>query len=344
MKVLIHADGGPSIGLGHLARCSALANAFSRRGHHPVIAVDPSLGLAEFVEKLGAIAIPCEAQAAQLRQVSLDFGADTVVLDSYRLTTIDFRTMQGPWSLVAFDDTAARKMPVDAVINGSPSAISMKYDTERHTLLWLGLNYQVVRDDFRIIPERREFSVVKRVIVMVGGDDCLNLLPRLARNLEAISNASLQPFKIDLVCGPFTQLSNLSELSHVDVVRNPYDLKERMILADVAISAAGQTLYELARCGTPIIAFCSGQDQIHNLSSLTVAGFALSAGDGTQPRCMIEIGAALTLLANDPARRAEMSRKGQTLIDGLGADRLVEAIELLTLYRSSINSNKRVNH
>ena len=101
--------------------------------------------------------------------------------------------------------------------------------------------------------------------------------------------------------------------------------------ADLAISASGQTLYELARCGTPTIAFCSGPDQIHNLTALAKANVVWNAGDAASHHWARDIGAAITALIGDTARRAAMSKTGQTLIDGLGAERLVSALESLRI-------------
>jgi UDP-2,4-diacetamido-2,4,6-trideoxy-beta-L-altropyranose hydrolase len=329
MKVLIHADGGPGVGLGHVARCSALANAFSRRGHQALVAVDPGRGLVDYVQRQGAAVMPSGASALEVRDAARAMAADCLVVDSYQWSGDDFRVARRNWSLVAFDDQAVRELPVDAVINGAPGAAELSYRTAGDARLLLGPAYQVVRDDFRIMPVRGESGSVRRVIALVGGDDPLDLLPVLARILQFTAEDAALPFKAELICGPFMPLPALQGMSHVDAVRNPPDLKERMARADLAISAAGQTLYELARCGTPTIAFCSGQDQVHNLAAFAAEDVVLDAGDATLPEWPQKIRAGLSLLAGDGARRTAMSRAGQSLIDGFGADRLVEAITSL---------------
>jgi spore coat polysaccharide biosynthesis predicted glycosyltransferase SpsG len=329
MNVLIHADGGPGVGMGHVARCTSLANALSRRGHKAVVAVDPSCDLVAHVEKLGAMVMTSGAAAYQVSAAARAIEAEIVVVDSYRWSGDDFVAARGGWSLLAFDDEANRELPVEAVINGAPNAAELRYQTATHTCLWLGPTYQIVRDDFRLIPLRGEAGVLNRVIVLVGGDDPMGLLPILGRTLQTVADNAATPFKAELICGPFTPLPALTGLSNVVALRNPVDLRERMARADLAISAAGQTLYELARCGTPAIAFCSGQDQVHNLAALAVREVIWDAGDATRPEWLQKIRNGLVLLTDDAARRTAMSRAGQSLIDGLGADRLVEAIERL---------------
>lgn len=336
MNVLIHADGGPGVGLGHIARCSALALAVSRGGHHAVVAVDPARGLADYVQRQGVEVMPSGSTALEVRDTARAIAADCLVVDSYQWSGDDFRVARGNWTLVAFDDQGVRDLPVDAVINGAPGAAKLGYRTAGDAHLLLGSAYQVVRDDFRALPVREAIVKVRQVIALVGGDDPLGLVPALAEILEEAAEHADFPFKSELICGPFMALPKLQGLAHVEAVRNPPDLKRRMIRADMAISAAGQTLYELARCGTPTIAFCSGPDQVRNLSSLAAGGIVISTGDASEPEWSGEIRTAIALLLGNSVRRAAMSQAGQSLIDGLGADRLVEAITLLSASGSSV--------
>jgi spore coat polysaccharide biosynthesis predicted glycosyltransferase SpsG len=329
MNVLIHADGGPGVGLGHVARCFALAAAVSRTDHRAVVAVDPAHGLAECIQRQGLEVIPSGSGALAVRDAARAIAADCLVVDSYQWSGDDFRLARGEWSLVAFDDQAVRELPVDVVINGAPGAAKLKYRTASDTHLLLGPAYQVVRDDFRATPARGKAGKVRQVIALVGGYDSLGLLPTLADILQEAAERLVTPFKSELICGPFMALPDLHGMSYVEAVRNPPDLAKRMIRADMAISASGQTLYELARCGTPTIAFCSGPDQVHNLFALAASGVVMSTGDATELEWSREIRAAIAFLLGNSAKRTAMSQAGQSLIDGLGADRLVEVITLL---------------
>jgi spore coat polysaccharide biosynthesis predicted glycosyltransferase SpsG len=273
---------------------------------------------------------------------ALAMEADCVVIDSYRWTEADFHGVRGNWTVVAFDDEAVRKLPVDAVINGASAATELRYKTSSNTRLWLGPTYQIVRDDFRIILPRKHIGAVKQVIALVGGDDPLGLIPILARLLDAA--AAKNAFMADVICGPFTPLPEMASLPHVTILRNPADLPDRMAGADLAISAGGQTLYELARCGTPTIAFSTGPDQIHNLTALAKANIVLNAGDATSPHWTQQVEAAITMLVGDATRLVSMSESSQALIDGLGAERLVGALESLHFSSLSPNNHLRVSN
>ena len=336
MKVLFHADGGSRVGLGHVMRCAALANQLSRQGHKTRIAVDPALELSVHVVGQGVQALSCDSTSASIREAAMAMEADCVIIDSYRWTAADFRAVKGDWAVAAFDDQAVRELPVDAVINGAPAAAELGYQTAASTRLWLGPHYQIVRSEFRGMPPHQKIGPVKRVIALVGGDDPLGLLPVLAQLLDIA--AARCSFVADLICGPFAQMPKSAGLRNVTILRNPADLRERMARADLAISASGQTLYELARCGTPTIAFCSGPDQVHNLRALANSHVVWSVGDAASPHWARDLSYAIEKLIGDTAYRVTMSQAGPALIDGLGAERLVSKLESLQLELLSFSS------
>ena len=97
----------------------------------------------------------------------------------------------------------------------------------------------------------------------------------------------------------------------------------------MAICAAGSTCWELAHLGVPALAVIVADNQIRVAAGLHEAGVLRSAGwfdrisDG-------ELASAIDTLRRD-AGRAEMSRRGRALVDGLGADRVVEAMRLVAV-------------
>lgn len=339
MNILLHADGGIGVGLGHASRCSALAIALRRQGHVASVLVDPSKGLVDYLSRLQVPVIEGPANSASLQVHADRLNAGVIVIDSYRWYATDFTDVrQNGRIVVAFDDEARRNLPVDAVINGAPAAVSLDYQTFPHTRLWLGLPYQVIREEFRNVPFRKPTGAVRRVIVLVGGDDSLGLLPQLAQRLDAVAAKCKPQFKVQLICGPYARMPDTDVLSHVETIQHPLDLRDRMLSADMALSASGQTLYELARCGTPTIAFCSGEDQVHNLAALAEAGVVYDSGDASRPGWLDTVEEVIRTLATDQDRRDNLSTVAQRLMDGRGADRLV--IELQRLVADKITCKK----
>jgi spore coat polysaccharide biosynthesis predicted glycosyltransferase SpsG len=330
VKVLLYADGGVGIGLGHAARCAALTAELIKSGHSALVAIDDNAGLERYLATQNCPFILVSASGETLLNLALETQADIVVVDSYRWGIAEFTRLRSNCVVVAFDDEGFRQLPVDAVINGAPSAAQIAYKVSEETELWLGPRFQVVREGFTTLPKKDRFTPLRRVICLVGGDDSLGLLPLLAYLLER--SASKLKFKItvELVCGPYVKVPSIKQSECVRILVDPADLPQRMAEADLAVSAAGQTLYELARCGTPTIAFSTGRDQERNLSDLANTGFLVSTGDASQTEWPEKLEAAFGTVANNDLLRAYMSKIGQTLIDGFGSSRLVEAITLLS--------------
>jgi len=343
MNVLLHADGGSGVGLGHIARCAALAGALSRAGHRAAMALDPDM-LAEHpphtlpgCRHVSVIACPREMSA--VRKAARSLGADIAVIDSYRWSSDDLGSLAADVVTAAFDDEATRDLPVDAIINGAPTAERLAYRTLPRTERWFGAPFQVVREDFEDVPVRGRAGPVRSIVVLAGGTDPLRLTEEIAAPLDACVSMWAETCAVALVIGPFAPEPRTGTLYSSVMLRQPSDLPLRMQQADLAITASGQTLYELARCGTPAVALCIGSDQQYNLRAMEEAGAIVSAGwiregDEAATTWVPAVIDAVRRLAADDEARTRMSASGQRLIDGRGAERLVVKLEQLVEQRA----------
>jgi UDP-2,4-diacetamido-2,4,6-trideoxy-beta-L-altropyranose hydrolase len=107
------------------------------------------------------------------------------------------------------------------------------------------------------------------------------------------------------------------------------DVPERMAWADLAVAAAGGSSWELARVGTPQIAIVLADNQRPAGRALGEQGLAVSLGWHADVSTG-DIAGAVAGLAADAPRREELSRRGQALIDGRGALRVLSAMGLAT--------------
>src|SRR5207249_1394323 len=111
----------------------------------------------------------------------------------------------------------------------------------------------------------------------------------------------------------------------IHVQESVTDMSPLMAWADVAISAAGGTCWELAFMGLPAILMSLAENQIPIGSSLDTAGAATYMGDAAS----IAPGAIATCLRKmieSSELRSRMSLAGRALVDGKGADRVVRAL------------------
>jgi spore coat polysaccharide biosynthesis predicted glycosyltransferase SpsG len=109
----------------------------------------------------------------------------------------------------------------------------------------------------------------------------------------------------------------------IELLTNVTDMPAVMAWADVAVSAAGSTCWELAFMGLPMLLVISADNQIAIAEGLVKAGTALSLGSHTQLDLSRGMEILAGLLENRPLR-FEMSDRGRALVDGLGAQRVIE--------------------
>ena len=102
-------------------------------------------------------------------------------------------------------------------------------------------------------------------------------------------------------------------------------VKEIMIDSDIAISAAGQTLSELARIGAPTIALAVADNQLNNLEGWRKAGFIESVDVSDGSDSIAHLTGTIGLLSSGLVRK-EKSLRGRNAIDGNGARRIVNEI------------------
>ena len=92
--------------------------------------------------------------------------------------------------------------------------------------------------------------------------------------------------------------------------------------ADLVLSAAGQTLYELACVGSPTVAFQVADNQKGQLEAMEKAKVLINAGPVQDPETFPRGQKCLIRLLNDSLERQEMADAGQRLVDGQGAYRV----------------------
>src|SRR5207248_2812164 len=106
------------------------------------------------------------------------------------------------------------------------------------------------------------------------------------------------------------------------VEKDPPNMAELMAWADVAVSAAGSTCWELAFMGVPAVAIVCADNQQSVAESLHQAGSVESLGDHSMLSSR-DIAAALKCLMRSQRMRRSMSEHGRAIVDGYGAARVV---------------------
>jgi len=334
--VLFRVDAAATSGLGHLQRCLSLALALRRDGVASGLLSD---GHPEAERRAAALGVESArldgARPGGAEDVdrtlaeAVRLAATHVVVDSYHVTA-DYlaRVRDAGYVVAAIDDLAAYSFPCQLVINGGAQAGGLPYRSSRDTRFLLGPRYVLLRPEFRDLPARVVRPEVQNVLIAVGGADPRGLLPIL---LEV---AGLLPTQcsITAIAAPLSaraadvDVALARCLRPVLLMRDPPSVRDLMLEADLALSAGGQTMYELAATGTPTVAVVAADNQIASVRAMADAGVVRAVcgvGDASFRERVRD--AVVELLSGRDARTA-MAAAGRALVDGRGAERVARTL------------------
>lgn len=319
--VALRADGGATVGLGHVRRCLALATAIAPWG-------DCHLLLRGDRDATGGSVVPVLAVGPAWDDTvtsAVGLGASALVADSYAVTAADFRTAQDVMAtVVAIDDSARFPVPADIVVNAAlgPRAPS----TADGTIYLLGPRFALLAPDFTDAPRRRAPAEVCRVLVALGGAARADLIAMVVRAVRR----ALPAAAMDVVVGPVGDgldavRAAVEGIDRVTLRPAPRTLRPLMDAVDLAITAGGVTLLELAAVGVPAVGISLAPNQDGNLGGLAEAGAVALAGRAGDA----DLGDRVTVAARDladQARRVAMVERARALVDGGGAGRVAACL------------------
>lgn len=341
--VLVRADANSRIGSGHVMRCSAIAEEVVRQGGAAVFAVSDE-GSADFVRGVGfdARVLPGDPMALgnedarRLSSLADRLHAKCILVDSYGVTDGFFDGLGAVRSrgariayiddLFTFEDGYApfpHPRAVDIVVNYSFSASGAAYrDAYRDipALCLIGPSYAPVRSQFRRRAELRR-PEVERMLITSGSTNQRRLLERLVDTcLRSVPCA-----KLDVVVGKLASYEGEAD-DRVNVLHDVADMASVMSRVDLALSAAGSTLYELAAVGVPTIAVATTENQLLNAEGFEKLGlgpvvrFEDGRFVGGEPET------AVSNFSQDHNARVTAAKRASTIVEGFGAERIVRSL------------------
>jgi spore coat polysaccharide biosynthesis predicted glycosyltransferase SpsG len=317
-RATILTAGGRGIGLGHLRRTLALAAALREQGVAATFHIEGDAAARAIVEQDGHAARLVESltPAAEEGLAKSDF----VVADAYTLTEADFRALQSFGPLVVIDDLADRRITADVVINAGAGATPDAYAGMSVKVVLAGVTYAMLGPAFWSAVPRRVEGEVTRIVVTLGGSAAADDVFALAASARAACpNAVVVAITSGAAGDPPRRNDGIQER------RDPPDFLSLIAAADVAITAAGQTMYELAALGTPAIAVCVADNQRPGVEAMAAANAVRYAGALSSPGITDAVAESLQQLA-PAATRQGFAARSQNLVDGRGAGRAARAV------------------
>jgi len=320
MDICIRADGGSSIGMGHIMRTLVLARELRKKHNvfYTCKADDPLTdkyyaGI-DFIAKQGFKVVKIDEK--EIIKDLKNIKSDCIITDSYDVDEEYFNALKRIFRISGcFDDEKiCEYYNVDFLINQNAYAFTFDYHVNKDTDLILGNKYIILREEFRNIPAPVINKDIKDIMITVGGSDNTNITGEIINSLK---NSN---FNMHVVIGPsFKHYDELkkNENERIRFYFNP-KMSVLMTKCDIAISSCGSTLYELAACGTPTIGIVIVDNQLMAAEYMSKSG-SIIYSDINDLLFSIE---ELTY-----EQRKVMSISGKKLVDGLGVFRIIDKIE-----------------
>ena len=330
LKVYILTEGGSNIGYGHITRCLSLYQAFEEKGIKPKFLVNGDASVTDSIRGIDYEITNWLKMRQQIFKRLKD--SDIVIVDSYLADEKFYKNLAELVRLpVYIDDNKRIDYPKGIVVNGSIHAEDLNYPVKKEITYLLGTKYIPLRKEFWEVLEKGLREVVQSVMITFGGNDLRNMTPKILRLLRE----NYPELKKNVIIGEgFCNVDEIKAVAdeNTNLIYCPdaAQMKQVMLGSDIAISAGGQTLYELARIGIPTVAIAVADNQLGNVKGWQETGFIEYAGWWKNENIIDDVEIAFRNLIPIEERKRR-TRIAKNCIDGKGSLRVV--ISLLDLLR-----------
>ena len=355
-ELFIRTDADSRIGIGHLMRCLVLAQEFKKQGSKVtfISACEKNI-LRNRITDEGFQLVAIENSypnkgdlETTLLTINNSHSSNKwTVIDGYHFDTHYQESIKNYRNrLLVIDDTAhLNRYVADIILNQNIIAKELIYPCEPGTKLLLGTNYVLLRDEFLTNKNwNRDFpKIAKNILVNMGGGDLDNVTFKV---LSAFDQVDIDGIEIIAVVGAanphLDSLKKVTENSKhkIDLLQNVNAISDLMVWADMAISAAGSTCWELAYMGLPAILIITSENQVMNLEFLEKYGAATCVSNKMNISTNLISEIIIQSIMNKELRN-NMSNKGKLLVDGNGSKRVVKTFQILN--KKAKENNEREN-
>ena len=334
----IRADGNSAIGMGHLMRCVSIAKALQKAEVECVfITASEEAGI--YVEKQG---LDCrilhtnyrdmESEIPLIKALAEEENLSLLLVDSYQLTQKYVDEWKKYCPVFYMDDTGVSLYQADGIINYNIYGKELGYEArcDKETTLLLGAGYAPVKEMFANTSYQVR-EKVSRILITMGGSDAWNIAGLLA---EKMLETLPYPIELDVICGRFNpHLEVLQKLRESDdrvhVLVDVPDMWNKMAAADIVVSAAGSTLYELCTMGVPTVCCYYVENQRRAAEGFANRVQMKNAGDfSADAESVLEnMTQEVLRLIHSREERFALSQRMKQVTDGHGAEHLAAAVK-----------------
>ena len=343
------ADGNAVTGAGHLMRCLTIADELNQlpqaAGQVAFLCADEASGKLAADKGYQTIVLQTDYRNMEEELPILEKlfagSRDVFLVDSYHVTEKYLKQLKRFGRVFLLDDMGKKAWPVDGVINYNAFARMEEYEQLYRTLVeedkggnggqpncYIGSAYVPVRPQFLKVPYLVR-DQVKEVLITTGGGDNDNIAAEI---VKTIWNPD---WSYHVVIGRFNPYFEKwkqweQEFPQIQVHHDVQDMASLMKQCDLAVTAGGTTIYELAAIGVPFLCFSYAENQealTEYIGSEKIAGFC-GAYHHDSHQTLEVMKELAQKVAESHEQRTQMYEAEKKMIDGQGAKRIACVLTL----------------
>jgi len=346
-ELYVRVDASTTMGIGHFMRCFALAEYWRESSRKVTFVGQYPDALAGRLARLDITSVPLEAVHPDKNDLARTLETipdrSIVVLDGYQFDEAYKRALADRYRLLVIDDSDSATpdshylllnqnldaQSADALGGDALGADLQGTDVQTAAPRLLGPEFALLRSEFRrragnlrIHPER-----VTRILLNMGGGDEHNVTAQI---LDVLLDLGLPDVEIRILAGPANP--NLDVLrkraaaaESAVLVEDTPDVAAEMEWAELAITGAGTTCWELSVMGLPGILVVMAENQAASAVAMHRAGAAIHCGSAED----LDVNALRAIIAKLVASRETreaISKAAAILVDGDGVVRATHAL------------------
>lgn len=336
--LIIRADGGTSIGMGHVVRCLALAEMLKSDFNITFAIQEPEDSIIKNIHTVTEtiIHLPVTSDFVADAINFTEYLNDTVIvlIDGYNFKTDYQKAIKAKGcKLVCIDDLHDWHFVADAVINHAEGVDRLLYSAEQYTQFYLGLKYALLRKIFLSTSVAKKITTIKKVFISMGAADIGNLTQKFASGIIGVNGieeihmmlGSINP-NLESIDSFIADNKKTTILKHFNI--SAKELASLISMCDVVICPASSISIESSAIGTGLVCGYSADNQLGILSGLTKHHAILNIGD-LNAISVSEIKAQFEKLSEHPEQMNAMIENQKKMIDSRSPERFIELFKKL---------------
>lgn len=257
-----------------------------------------------------------------------------IFVDTYYASPSYFKALSNHFKVAYLDDLRCFPCEVDLVINYDTDEPCAFYNSAKYKLL--GAQYTPLREQFMSVNYIVR-PTVENILLSTGGTDPYHIAEILLNHIYGMNHNILRNMHTHIITGRsnkrFEALCELAKANpNIHIHEGVTDMASLMASCDIAVSAGGTTLCELAAVGVPTISYAMADNQLTAVETFAEKNLVPYAGDVRSENEPVDFATIdsiikfLTQMSHNFDSRKKSSELLRTFIDGCGAAKIAEAL------------------